>query len=105
MLVRSLLSRNQIMRIFTAALFTETNTFSPIPTGWRSFEEFGIQRGRTGLRSAFHTAPLLEWEKLAHSQGHVVHHSVAAAASPAGLTVRATYERLRDEIVRDAAEN
>ena len=33
------------MRIFTASLVTETNTFSPIPTGERSFAERMLRRG------------------------------------------------------------
>lgn len=93
------------MRIFTAALITETNTFSPIPTGWSSFEEFGIQRGRDGLRPAFHTGAMLAWENLARADGHEIVHGIAAAASPAGLTVRSTYEALREEILHDVAVN
>ena len=90
------------MRILTAGLATETNTFSPIPTGWAAFEEAGIQRGR--LQPSFTTGPALVWEELAKSDGHEIVHSVVAFASPAGPTVRGVYEALRDEILRDAAE-
>lgn len=92
------------MRILTAALMTETNTFSPMPTGWAAFEEFEIQRGRDGLKPGVVTAPMLLWEELARAEGHEVVHSVATFAQPAGPTVRTVYEALRDEILRDAVE-
>jgi len=89
------------MRIFTAMLATETNTFSPIPTGWSCFEEAGIERGagvtRGGTGSLSHL-----WGEMAQADGHEAVHSVCAWASPAGPTVRAVYESLRDEILRDA---
>jgi microcystin degradation protein MlrC len=90
------------MRIFTASLATETNTFSPIPTGWGAFEEFGVQRG--SLRPSFATGPALMWEELAKRDGHEIVHGVVAYAAPAGPTVRGVYEALRDEILRDAVE-
>jgi microcystin degradation protein MlrC len=90
------------MRILTAGLATETNTFSPIPTGWGAFEEGGIQRGR--LQPSFSTGPALVWERLAERDGHQIVHSVVAFAAPAGPTVRGVYESLRDEILRDASE-
>lgn len=92
------------MRIFTAALMTETNTFSPLPTGWAAFEEFGIQRGRDGLTPTAITAPLLMWQAAAERDGHEIFHSVVTFAQPSGPTVRTVYETLRDEILRDAAE-
>ncbi|MDR3512709.1 MAG: M81 family metallopeptidase [Caulobacteraceae bacterium] len=92
------------MRILTAGLMTETNTFSPLPTGWAAFEAFGVQRGRDGLTETSVTAPALLWESLARAEGHAVAHSVITFAQPAGPTVRAVYESLRDEILRDAAE-
>ncbi len=89
------------MRIFTAMLATETNTFSPIPTGWSCFEDSGIQRGtgvtRDGTGSLLHL-----WGEMAAADGHDVVHSLAAWAPPAGRTVRSVYEALRDEILEDA---
>ncbi|HZZ36202.1 MAG TPA: M81 family metallopeptidase [Caulobacteraceae bacterium] len=90
------------MRIFTASLSTETNTFSAIPTGWSCFEEAGIERGagitRDGTGGLMHL-----WGEMAAADGHEVVHSVAASAQPAGPTVRAVYESLRDEILEVAA--
>ena len=91
------------MRIFTATLSTETNTFSAIPTGWSCFEEAGIERGRTGVTRNGTGGLMHLWGQMAEADGHSVFHSVAANAPPAGRTVRAVYEALRDEIVADAA--
>lgn len=90
------------MRVLTAALVTETNTSSPIPTGWQAFEQYGIQRGREGLKPSFVSELLLMWQDLARADGHEIVHSVAACASPAGVTVQSVYEALRDEIVEEA---
>jgi microcystin degradation protein MlrC len=89
------------MRLFTAMLATETNTFSAIPTGWSCFEGAGIQRGAEITREG--TGALLHmWGEMAAADGHEVVHSLAAWAPPAGKTVRAVYEALRDEIIEDA---
>jgi microcystin degradation protein MlrC len=78
------------VRIFTAALVTETNTFSPIPTGWSSFRRDA---------SCPDFATMARWCELALRDGHTVIESVAAVAEPAGRTVRAVYESLRDELL------
>ncbi len=41
------------------------------------------------------------WRTLAQADGHTVVESIAAVAQPAGLTVRAVYESLRDELLAD----
>ncbi len=91
------------MRIFTATLVTETNTFSPIPTGRRSFEQHGVQHGRSGpiqpVVSDF--AAMVAWRERGEREGHTVIESLAAVAEPAGRTVRSVYEQLRDEILDD----
>ncbi len=90
------------MRIFTAALVTETNTFSPIPTGRQAFDENGIQHGRFApIRKNSETAAMVRWRELAQAQGHTVVESVAAVAEPAGITLRSVYELLRDELLED----
>ena len=90
------------MKIFTATLSTETNTFSAIPTGWSCFEEGGIERGRTGVTRDGTGGMAFLWARLAEGDGHTCFHSVCANAPPAGPTVRTVYEALRDEIVEDA---
>jgi len=90
------------MRIFTATLSTETNTFSSLPTGWSCFEEAGVERGRTGVTRNGTGALMHLWGQMAEADGHGVFHSLAATAAPAGKTVRSVYEALRDEILDDA---
>lgn len=92
------------MRFLTAALMTETNSFSPFATGWNAFAGQGIQRGRDGLRPGSATAGVMAAMELARADGHEAFASVAAFAQPAGPTLAAVYEALRDEILRDAAE-
>jgi len=90
------------MRIFTAFLATETNTFAAAPSGWGSFEENGIFRGDASTRD---TAGYGQFPRLLRGwlaeQGHELIESVSAFAMPGGVTVRAVYESLRDEILAD----
>ena len=93
------------MRILTGALITETNTFSPIPTGWTAFERTPVQRGaQAPFEATWEFAPLVRWRELAQADGHTAIESVAAVAEPGGRTVRAVYETLRDEMLRSLRE-
>lgn len=90
------------MRIFTAAIVTETNTFSPIPTGLQAFELSGIQHGsRARISETSELAALVRWRECGEREGHTVVESVAAVAEPGGITVRDVYEALRDELLED----
>jgi microcystin degradation protein MlrC len=99
-----IVSRKAQMRLLTAALMTETNSFSPFATGWHAFSQQGIQRGRDGLQAGSATAGVLKVLDIAQANGDEAFASVAAFAQPAGLTLASVYESLRDEIVRDAVE-
>lgn len=89
------------MKILIAGLATETNTFAPLPTGQRSFEEGQSTRCATDEPANLFSAPLHEWRREAEARGWTVVESRMASAQPAGLTVRAVYEGYRDEIVAD----
>ncbi len=90
------------MRIFIAGLTTETNSFSPMPTGRASFEEGGIFHGdATKHKVEYWTAPLHIWREMAEAQGWEVVESLCAAAQPSGPTVKAVFEEFRDEISGD----
>ncbi|WP_386628799.1 M81 family metallopeptidase [Sulfitobacter geojensis] len=90
------------MKIFIAGLSTETNSFSPLPTGILSFEEGSIHHGNaTQDPVQYWTGPLHIWRTRAEAAGHEVIESLSAHAQPAGLTVKAVYEAFRDEIVSD----
>ena len=90
------------MKIFTALLGTESNTFSPFATGFQNFEETYLSRhGDHGENPAMYAVPLVVWRQLAEQLGWEVRESLAAFATPAGLTRRDVYETYRDEILAD----
>ena len=91
------------MKVFMAALATETNTFSPIPTGRAAF-----MTGRDWFRDdgsrhppTMANIPLIEWRRLGEADGHDVAESIATFAQPAGTTLRGVYEELRDLLLAD----
>ena len=88
------------MRLFIAMLATETNTFSPMPTGWRSFIEGGYAKGDASQRADMTVGVMLaEWRRLAEADGITVFEGTSAGAAPAGRTLRSVYEALRNEIL------
>ncbi|KMW58642.1 MlrC [Candidatus Rhodobacter oscarellae] len=89
------------MKLFIAGLATETNSFSPIPTGDLAFQDSFVSRRATAEPANLFSAPLHEWRRLAEARSWEVRESLAAFAQPAGTTIRATYERFRDEILDD----
>ena len=90
------------MRVFIACLGTETNSFSPIPTGLAAFAETMLCHG-DGSTNGKHilSEPLRVWRRRANELGIEIVESLAAFAEPAGPTVREAYESLRDEILDD----
>jgi len=91
-------------KIFTACLGTETNSFSPIPTGLKLFERTMLVRGGAhGDKPGVFALPLILWKQRAAALGWTVVEGLAAFAMPAGNTTRATYESLRDEILGELA--
>jgi len=91
------------VRIFIAGLATETNTFSPIPTGWAGFQEGRIWFRDDGSRHppVAGNVPLIAWRRLAEADGHEVAESLCTFAQPAGTTLRPVYEGLRDMLLDD----
>ena len=90
------------MRVFIASLSTETNSFSPLPTGQLSFEEGAIAHGdATRHKVEYWSAPMHIWREMAEAEGWDVVESLTAHAQPAGPTVRDVYESFRDEILGD----
>jgi microcystin degradation protein MlrC len=91
------------MKIFMATLATETNTFSPIPTGQAAFtggREWYRDDGSRHLPTLANI-PLIAWRKLGEAEGHSVVESLCSFAQPAGTTLRNVYENLRDTILAD----
>ena len=89
------------MHIYTGGIATETNTFSPLPTG---LVDYDIWRAgdATGGDEYFCTATRV-FQQMAADKGWDLTFSLQASAQPAGLTVRSAYEELRQELL-DALE-
>ncbi|HTO31564.1 MAG TPA: M81 family metallopeptidase [Pararhizobium sp.] len=88
------------MRIFTAVLATETNTFSPICVDRRAFEaSLYAAPGEHPETPTLCSAPITVGRRLAAEKGFDLIEGTAAWADPAGLVNRLTYENLRDEIL------
>lgn len=88
------------MRIFTAALATETNTFAPICIDRRAFEEsLYAPPGQHPATPTLCTAPITVGRKVCADKGWTLIEGTAAWADPAGLINRVAFESLRDEIL------
>ncbi len=89
-------------RIFLAMLATETNTFSPLPTGWNNWRD-------TVLRRRSEHDPTISRRQTVYqplfsrldARGWTLAPGLQAFAVPAGTTPRAVYEALRDELLDD----
>jgi microcystin degradation protein MlrC len=94
------------MHIFLGALAHETNSFSPIPTTLRSFEEGILVRpgADAAAQALAHDFPgygfLIE---VAREHGDRVTQGLCAWAQPGGPVARAVYESLRDELLEQLA--
>jgi len=88
------------VRIFTAALATETNTFAPIWIDRRAFEaSLYAPPGKHPATPTLCSAPITVGRELARSEGFELIEGTAAWADPAGPVNRVAYESLRDEIL------
>ncbi|OCJ13052.1 microcystin LR degradation protein MlrC-like protein [Rhizobium sp. AC44/96] len=88
------------MRIFTAALATETNTFSPICIDRRAFEaSLYAPPGEHPETPTLCSAPITVGRSVCAAKGWELIEGTAAWADPAGLVSRTTYEGLRDEVL------
>jgi len=90
------------MRVFSATLATETNTFAPMPTGLSSFHERGyFKAGQHPDHMSFFAGPLWAARLRGKPLGWTLLEGMVAAAQPSGTTTRAAYESLRDELLAD----
>jgi microcystin degradation protein MlrC len=87
------------MKIYSAGIVTETNTFSPMPTGLTDFNvirpsdvihesEVGVYKSSIGV-----------FRKKAEERDWEFNFGIFAVAEPAGCTTRHAYETLRDELL------
>lgn len=90
------------MRLFMAALLTETNTFSPIPAGLGSFTSWEYHRDDGSRKPPqFANIPLIPWRALAEAAGYEVIESLSTFSTPSGPVLTSAYETLRDTILED----
>jgi len=88
------------VRVFTAALATETNTFSPIAVDRKAFEaSLYAPPGQHPATPTLCTAPITVGREVCAREGWTLIEGSASWADPAGLVARSTYEQLRDEIL------
>lgn len=90
------------MHLFMAALSTETNTFSPIPTDLAEYQAYFMRHGTaTEDVPNLMTEALHVWRRRAEALGWRVTESLTAIAEPAGRTTDRAYRKLRAEILDD----
>ncbi|HYO83148.1 MAG TPA: M81 family metallopeptidase [Bryobacteraceae bacterium] len=89
------------MRIFSATIATETNTFSPLPTSLRAFQENVFFRPGEHPSDAprMCTAPLFVARRRAAADGFTLVEGSCFAASPSGTVNQRDYEFMRDEVL------
>ncbi|QKH34564.1 M81 family metallopeptidase [Achromobacter pestifer] len=90
------------MKIFSGSLATETNTFSPIPTGLSAYRARGYYpAGQHPDRMQMFSGPLWAARQRAQDKDWTLVEGLTAGATPAGITTRHAYETLRDELLDD----
>jgi microcystin degradation protein MlrC len=90
------------MKLFVAGMAHETNTFSPLPTSKRAFDELMV-RPKTGqgldrMGDAFGYKDFIRMGEQSQMQ---VEKSLFCMAQPSAPTLQRDYEELRDEILDD----
>jgi microcystin degradation protein MlrC len=92
------------MRLFTASLATESNSFSPIPTTRRDFEDCVYFRpGEHPDRPTHSTAPLFVARQRASQENFELIEGSCFWAEPSSPVRQADYESMRDEILGQLA--
>lgn len=90
------------MRIFTASLATESNSFSPIPTTRKDFEDrVWFRPGEHPDRPTHSTAPLFVARQRAAQEGIELIEGSCFWAEPSAPVRQADYESIRDEILAE----
>ena len=88
------------MRIFSAALALEANTFSPLPTSYQAFvEKLYFPPGKHPPTPTHQAAAFYVARERAKTEGYELVEGSCYAAQPGGTCNRDAYERMRDEIL------
>ncbi len=90
------------MRLFTAMIATETNTFSPLPAGHKLYADCYLVRGGKHLEPIeLFAMPLVKFRDYGRKRGWEVVESLATFAQPAAATQQTVYEDFRAEVLAD----
>lgn len=91
------------MKFFLAAFAHETNSFSPLPTTLRSFQQdiFYLPGDSAAFDKARQFAGYADFLAIAASRGDEVVHGMCAWAQPSGPVSRSVYEGMRDELLTE----
>jgi len=90
------------VRVFSATLATETNTFAPLPTGLDAFHDRGYFRaGEHPDQPQLFSGPLWAARLRREALGLELVEGMVAAAMPAGRTTRDAHHALRTELLAD----
>jgi microcystin degradation protein MlrC len=89
------------MRIFTASLATESNSFSPIPTGRASFVPRSFGPGEAPEEPTHYTATCWVARRRAKQEGFTLIEGSTFATEPSGPCAKAAYEEMRDTIMAE----
>jgi microcystin degradation protein MlrC len=89
------------LRVYGGGIWTETNVFSPMPTGPQEFTVVPPDADVVERRRVYAGPALARFAEVAAARGDEYVSGTHAAASPAGLTTRATYESLRDRLLAE----
>ena len=93
------------MKILIAMMKHETNTFSPIVTDWKRFQEWGAHLGPEIVSVYEKTSmPIAAYMKIAKQIGATIVTPLAAEAMPSGKVTEKTYEYMAN-LILDAAED
>jgi microcystin degradation protein MlrC len=87
------------MRFFVAGMEHETNSFSPLPTGWSAYSTYAPPTG--GARPRWQDLPpgYRELAKAVEDQGDEVVHGSFARAVPSGLTSAPAFAELKSDLM------
>lgn len=89
-------------RIFAAAIGTESNTFSPIPTGLSNFMgTYHFKPGEAPEIPHHYTAPLHAGRRRAKQENFTLIEGSGYGTEPSGTCAKAAYEHMRDTILAE----
>jgi len=87
------------MKFVIGMIKHETNTFSPILTTLKQFQEWGLFYGEEVTAAYANTAmPIASYLQVAHQIGAIVVTPIAAEAMPSGIVSKDAYEHLCNKI-------